>query len=105
MQNISTTKIPRLFELISERKLTAKQVSNDTGIPQSNFTEWKKGRCNPSKSALSVLSEYFNVSIEYLIGVDTDENAIDLTIQAEVQQLSEEKKKEALKYIKYLKEG
>jgi transcriptional regulator with XRE-family HTH domain len=101
----SETKIPRLFELMKERQLTAKQVSEATGIGQSNFTEWKKGRCSPSQSALSTLAEYFGVPIEYIIGTDQDKNCIDISIQAELQQLTDDKKAEALKYIKYLKEG
>lgn len=98
------TTVPRIFEIMSERNLTAKQVSEETGIPASNFTEWKKGRCRPRSSALIALAKYFNVPIEYLLGTDSDVDSLDKTIQAEVQQLSDEQKAETLNYIKYIKQ-
>lgn len=98
------TTVPRIFKIMSERKLTAKQVSDGTGISASSFTDWKKGRCCPGQSALTALSDYFNVSVDYLLGTDSDVDSLDKTIQAEVQQLSDEQKAEALNYIKYIKQ-
>lgn len=95
--------VPRIFELMKERKLTARQVSDATSIPASNFTEWKKGRSNPRYPVLKVLAEYFCVPVEYLAGSDQDHNALDLKIQSEIQQLSEEQKTDVLKYIKFVK--
>lgn len=70
--------VEKIFELMKERKLTAKQLSEATGISQSNFTEWKKGRSNPKYEALSLIADYFDVSVDYLLGNDTirayDEN-------------------------------
>lgn len=96
------TNVPRLFEIMKERNLTAKQVADAIGIPQSNFTEWKKGRSNPKYATLKLLADFFSVPVEYLTGSDQDENALDLSIQAELQQLSDDKKKDVLKYIKFV---
>lgn len=60
--------VARIFELISQQNLTAKEVAIHTGITASNFTEWKKGRSKPSFGALVKLAEFFGVSIEYLQG-------------------------------------
>lgn len=99
-----TTTVPRIFELMKERRLTAREVSKATGISASSFTEWKKGRCSPGQSALASLSEFFNVPINYLVGTDNDANALELSIQAEIQQLSDAQKADALNYIKYIKQ-
>lgn len=98
----SQTNVPRLFEIMKERNLTAKQVADAIGIPQSNFTEWKKGRSNPKYNTLKLLADFFSVPVEYLTGSDQDENSLDLSIQAELQQLSDDKKKDVLKYIKFV---
>lgn len=101
--DLSQTKYPRIFELMEKEHVTAKQLSAATGISQSNFTEWKKGRSNPKLDALIQISEYFNVPVEYLTGAETDENAMDLKIQAEAKQLSENQKADVLKYIEFIK--
>lgn len=102
--DLSQTKYPRIFELMEKEHVTAKQLSAATGISQSNFTEWKKGRSNPKLDALIQISEFFNVPVEYITGTDTDENAMDLKIQAEAKQLSEEQKADVLKYIEFVKQ-
>lgn len=101
--DLSQTKYPRIFELMEKEHVTAKQLSAATGISQSNFTEWKKGRSNPKLEALIQISEFFNVPVEYLTGTETDENAMDLKIQAEAKQLSENQKADVLKYIEFIK--
>ena len=102
MNEVNET-ITKLFELMKERGVTAKQLSAETGITQSCFTEWKKGRANPKTDALITLSNYFNVPLDYFTGSSASGSEIDIKIQAEIQQLSDEQKADALKYIKYLR--
>lgn len=64
------TKIPVLFRLMDERNITAKQLSLDTGISTGNISDWKKGRSKPSMEKLAILSDYFNVTTDYLLGID-----------------------------------
>lgn len=56
-----------IFErLLEERRITATDVSRETGIPRSIFTDWKKGRSKPKADKLQKIADYFGVSIEYL---------------------------------------
>ena len=59
--------VKRLFDLIRERGVTPKKVTEDTGISSTSFTDWKKGKGNPSVYALTRLASYFEVSLDYLI--------------------------------------
>lgn len=68
-----STKIPILFELLSQRNVTAKKLSNDTGISTGNISDWKSGRAKPSTEKLTILATYFNVTTDYLLGNDTSE--------------------------------
>lgn len=61
-------KIPRLFELMKEQKITATALSAATAISSGNISDWKSGKCTPSRAALQKLSQFFDVSIEYLEG-------------------------------------
>ena len=54
-------------KLLDERGLTAYRVSKDTGIANSTLTEWKNGKYTPKVDKLLVLSEYFQVPLEYFV--------------------------------------
>lgn len=54
-------------ELLSKTNKTSYQVSKETGISQTAFSNWKTGRSEPGLESLRKLSNYFGVSIEYFL--------------------------------------
>lgn len=60
--------IERILQLMEQNGITASKLSAEAGLPASAITEWKKGKARPSIEALKKISEYFNVSIDYLVG-------------------------------------
>lgn len=104
MIGYENSKIPRLFELMEDRKIKAKDVTVATGITSGTLSDYKSGRSTPSGDRLLALANFFNVSAEYLLG--NDEIAVDplsQKIQAETNQLSDEQKADVLKYIEFVK--
>lgn len=61
------TKIPNLFKIMKEKGITAKKLSNATGISCGNISDWKSGRSQPSIEALKTISAFLNVSIDLLL--------------------------------------
>lgn len=61
-------KIFRLFDLMVEKNINAKKISDDTGISTGNISDWKSGRSKPSIEKLELLADYFDVSVDYLLG-------------------------------------
>ena len=59
--------LQRLLDIMAERSLTAKKVTEDCNMSASSFTDWKKGKASPGVEAISKLSDYFHVSTDYLI--------------------------------------
>nr|WP_303244020.1 helix-turn-helix transcriptional regulator [uncultured Cellulosilyticum sp.] len=60
-----------IFEqLLTINDVSAYKVSKATGIAQSTFTDWKKGRSIPKQEKLQKIADYFNVSLNYLMGID-----------------------------------
>ena len=57
-------KYKRLLEKIDK---TSYQVSKETGISQTAFSNWKTGRSEPGLENLRILANYFNVPIEYFL--------------------------------------
>ena len=56
------------LKLLREKGLRASDVSKATGIPPSTFTDWKTGRSKPKQEKLEKLAEFFEVSVDYLLG-------------------------------------
>lgn len=67
-------KIPKLFELMTQRNINAKKLSEATGISTGNISDWKSGRSSPSCEKVVLISNFFNVSSDYLLGLDTEPN-------------------------------
>ena len=53
--------------LLDKNNKTSYQVSKETGISQTAFSNWKAGRNSPGVESLKKLADYFDVSIEYFI--------------------------------------
>ena len=53
--------------LLEKKNKTVYQVSKETGISQTAFSNWKSGRSTPSIESLKKLSAYFDVAIEDLL--------------------------------------
>ena len=59
--------LERLFALMEERGVNARQVTTELKMSSSSFTDWKNGKASPGVEALSKLAPYFGVSLDYLI--------------------------------------
>ena len=65
----------RLKELRVEKGLNQKEVAKILGIAQPTLSGWETGRTQIDYDNLIKAADYFNVTIDYLLG-RTDENAI-----------------------------
>lgn len=57
--------------LLDKENKTSYQVSKETGISQTAFSNWKAGRNDPGLESLRKLAKYFGVPIEYFLDQDT----------------------------------
>lgn len=69
----------RFEELLKKNKVTASDVSRETGVPRSTFTDWKKGRSTPKFDKLVKIANYFRVPVEYIVGGQKSGYSIQLT--------------------------
>ena len=56
--------------LLDKTNKTAYQVSKETGVSQTAFSNWKSGRSEPSIESLRKIAKYFGVPIESLLEDD-----------------------------------
>ena len=60
--------IDNILRIIKEKKTTKYRVTKDCNLPSNIFTFWENGRQKPSLDALIKIADYFNVSLDYLVG-------------------------------------
>ena len=60
----------RLELLMQENNYTLKKVSENTGIPVTTLSGYKKNLRTPKKENALKLADYFDVSVPYLLGLD-----------------------------------
>lgn len=58
----------RLKELRTARGLTLKQMSEMLGMVLRNYQRYETGEVDPPLSKAIALADYFNVSLDYLVG-------------------------------------
>jgi transcriptional regulator with XRE-family HTH domain len=63
------TTIEKILKLLSDNHITAAKITKDLELPYSAITEWKKLKAKPSTDAIVKIANYFNVSIDYLLGI------------------------------------
>lgn len=63
----------RIRELREDKDLRQADVAEQTGIDQRTLSNYETGKTNPDSFAIIKLSEFFEVSTDYLLGV-TDYN-------------------------------
>lgn len=57
-----------LSDLISDSGKTLREISRESGIGASQLSSYQSGASEPNMSSLVGMADYFNVSIDYLVG-------------------------------------
>ncbi len=58
----------RLKELREEKGLNMRQASFAIGLPYTTYVSWEKGEREPNSESLIMLANFFDCSIDYLLG-------------------------------------
>lgn len=62
----------KFVRLLKVKGLTAYAVSKKTGIPQSTFSDWKKGKSAPKLDKLVKIADSLGITLEELIKEEVD---------------------------------
>jgi Helix-turn-helix. len=76
-----------IFELLlKSNNITRYKVSVDTGIPQATISHWKSGRNQLKVDKLQILADYFDVSLNYMLGIDDEQENITNSIKKDIEE-------------------
>jgi transcriptional regulator with XRE-family HTH domain len=96
------------YELCKLQNTTPNAVCAVLGYSTATATHWKNGTI-PKGDALLKIADYFNVSVDYLLGKsdlktpDEELSQEQFALWGEVKDLTEEEKKKVLDFIKFTK--
>ena len=71
MENIKVSSFKnRLKELLVEKNMTQKELSDQTGITPSSISDWLRGKYEAKQDKIDIIATALNVSQAYLMGYD-----------------------------------
>ena len=100
----------RLKELRNEKGFLQKDIAKYLNISTSAYGYYEQGKRIPDSETIKLLSNFFNVSSDYLLGIsDTrnysdNETTIALHSDYSYEDLPDEARKEIESYIEYIKQ-
>ena len=89
----------RLRNLRIEKNLTGEQLANAIGVKKTTISTWENGKAFPEIGTLIKLANYFDVSIDYILGRN-NATSNDKTI---LDNLIDEQLEKAKSYIEFIK--
>ena len=57
----------KLLNLRKARNFTQEELAEKLGVSRQSVSKWEMGQCVPDADKLTVLSDIFNVSIDFLL--------------------------------------
>lgn len=60
----------KIKELAAQKNISIRQLEEKTGIANGTIRRWNK--TNPSTAAIAKVAKFFNVSVDYLLGLDNN---------------------------------
>ena len=98
--------LDKILELIEKNNIKQKDLTDYLGISKNAFTNWKGGFSQSYKRYLPQIAEFFNVSIDYLVGKESlaVENNFTYALYNELaHDLSEEQIKQLKQFADFLR--
>lgn len=72
----------RISDLITDSDKPLREISKETTIPASSLSGYQNGKAEPQLSAIIKLANYFNVSVDWLLGRPGSIRSVNSDIQA-----------------------
>ena len=62
----------RLTELLKENNLSKRGFAKLIGVSAMSVSDWSTGKVQPTAENIYIISEYFGVSADYLLGLEDE---------------------------------
>ena len=99
----------RIKELREEKNISQLELAKKLNLTQQSISLYEKGDREPSIDVLKSIANFFNVSLDYLLGksdirnYDEDEKEFRFAFHKETEGMTDEEIKDALRFYKEMK--
>lgn len=102
----------KLKELRIKQGMTQKEIANILGISQQAYANYETGKRQPDQEMLLQIANFFDVSVDYLLGrvdkctshsLNEQLEGVDFALWSESRDMTEDEKKDIIDYIKFKK--
>ena len=66
----------RLKELRNKKHLTLKELGEQVGMPNNTLSQYETGKREPKLETWQKLADFFNVPVDYLLGISKDRSTL-----------------------------
>lgn len=87
---------------LEQKKLTVAEAAKELGVASANLNNWERGIAKPPFEMLPKFAEYYNVSVDYLVGYTPNEKT--QKILDAVNSLSEKEKDGVMTILDIMKD-
>lgn len=91
-----------LSNLRNKRGLTQDQVANALGVKRARYNAWENDIAKPDIDMLKKIAQFYNVSTDYLLGIETVETIAAHRTDDPTEQLPEDAKKSLEEFKQFL---
>ena len=71
-------------QILDKKNISCYKLSKETGIPQSSLSDYKTGKTEPTAKNISILADYFGVTVDDLLREDAPAPGIEVTPDEEI---------------------
>lgn len=102
----------RLKKIRTNKGLTQTEVANNLKISQQAYANYETGKRQPDQEMLAKIADYFDVSVDYLLGrtdtpkpssLDEQLSGVDFALWSEAKDMTDSEKQDIINYMKFKK--
>ena len=65
----------RLTDLLKENNISKRRLAQDIKVSAMSVSDWSNGKVQPTAENIYIIAEYFDVSSDYLLGLEDETGA------------------------------
>lgn len=90
----------KLKQLRTEKRLTQPELAKIIGYSNSIISDWENNKAKPTSTAIITLAKFFNVTTDYLLGLENEDGTkIKTTEEQQIQLVARSKENKVKQFI------
>lgn len=94
----------RIKQLRKEKGMTQEELAKTLGVIRGTLSVWEIDKAEPDNKTLGKIADYFDVTIDYLLGRDTEPDNFDNNLRQILSKMSDEEGQQTIKILELIKQ-